>query len=66
VCTALQELHALLLASDLRALEVHSGLQINQGVVLLDGFEAMSKSISTFDFANGATHCEQVIRGLGT
>jgi CheY-like chemotaxis protein len=65
VRTALQELRALLLASDLRALEAHSGLQINKALVALDGFDALSQSIAAFDFANAVLQCELVLRGLG-
>jgi CheY-like chemotaxis protein/HPt (histidine-containing phosphotransfer) domain-containing protein len=65
VRVALHELHTLLLASDLRALEVHSGLQIKKDVVALNGFDALSLSIAAFDFVSGVKHCEQVMQGLG-
>ena len=63
--SALQELRVLLLASDLRALEAHSGLQINKALVALDGFDALSQTIAAFDFAGAVLQCEQVLRGLG-
>jgi CheY-like chemotaxis protein/HPt (histidine-containing phosphotransfer) domain-containing protein len=65
VRAAVHELRALLLASDLRALEVHSGLQSKKDIVTLDGFDALSQSIAAFDFVSGAKNCEQVMQGLG-
>ncbi|HPW28247.1 MAG TPA: response regulator [Rhodoferax sp.] len=64
VRTALQELHALLLASDLRALETHSGLRTNPSVVAMDGFDALSQSIVQFDFASAVNHCAQLLQQL--
>jgi signal transduction histidine kinase/DNA-binding response OmpR family regulator/HPt (histidine-containing phosphotransfer) domain-containing protein len=58
----LQDLHALLLASDLRALETHAGLQVNKAVATLEGFDALSQSIARFDFASAAAHCAQLLQ----
>ena len=66
VCSALDELHALLLCSDLRALEVHSGLQADKAVVAMGGFDALSQSIASFDFASAATQCQQLMLTLGS
>jgi hypothetical protein len=61
---SLGELHTLLLCSDLRALQVHSGLQVNRCAVALDGFEALSQSIASFDFVTAAAQCEQMMQTL--
>jgi CheY-like chemotaxis protein/HPt (histidine-containing phosphotransfer) domain-containing protein len=61
----LQELHSLLLASDLRALEIHSVLQANRSVMSMDGFDALSQSIAKFDFTSAASQCRQILQGLG-
>jgi hypothetical protein len=61
-----EELHALLLCSDLRALEVHSALQINKAVVALSGFDGLSRSIAGFDFISAAAQCEQMMLAVGS
>ena len=61
VLRVFEELHALLLCSDLRALEVHSALQINKAVVALSGFDGLSRSIAGFDFISAAAQCEQMM-----
>ena len=64
LCNALNELQALLLCSDLRALEVHSALQANKTVVTMGGFDALSQSIASFDFAIAATQCQELMLAL--
>ena len=64
LAVALRELHALLMRSDLRALEVHLRLQAHRAVVALVDFDALSESIAAFDFAKAATQCEQMMRKL--
>ena len=61
---ALAELHALLLSSDLRALEMHSALQVKKAVVAMDGFDSMSQSIASYDFANAALRCQELMLAL--
>ena len=64
LCNTLNELQALLLCSDLRALEVHSALQANKTVVTMGGFDALSQSIANFDFAIAATQCQELMLAL--
>jgi PAS domain S-box-containing protein len=60
----LDELHALLLNSDLQALEIHSRMLINQPLTAVNGFDALSHAIAGFDFAQAAVHCEQLLNTL--
>jgi HPt (histidine-containing phosphotransfer) domain-containing protein len=61
---ALAELHALLLSSDLGALEMHSALQAKTAVVAMEGFDSLSQSIASFDFANAALRCQELMLAL--
>jgi CheY-like chemotaxis protein len=62
----LVDLLALLLASDMRALELFDRLRENPGVVDLAGLTALQASIGALDFDRAAVACRQLLAGVNS
>jgi len=60
----LEELHALLACSDLRALEVNRRVQEAYQAAPVKGFAELDQAIGALDFAAGTLRCEQLIKTL--
>ncbi len=60
----LAELQALLVCSDLRALELHARVQTASPKAAAKSFAELEQAVRDFDFAQGAAHCERLIGEL--
>jgi hypothetical protein len=43
---------------------MHSALQAKTAVVAMEGFDSLSQSIASFDFANAALRCQELMSAL--